>query len=123
MNALKEKRFQQARRHKRVRRNVFGTAERPRLAVYRSLNQMYAQLIDDVLGRTLASASSQDKELRDGLAKKTGNVAAAGAVGKLIAERAVAAGLKKIVFDRGGFRYHGRVKALAEAARKAGLEF
>ena len=123
MNALKEKRFQQERRHRRVRRRVFGIAERPRLAVYRSLNHMYAQVIDDVLGRTLASASTQDKTLRESLAAKTGNIGAAAAVGKLIAERAKAAGLKKIVFDRGGFRYHGRVKALADAARKAGLEF
>src|SRR2546428_5403597 len=114
MNALKEKRFQQERRHRRVRRRVFGTAERPRLAVYRSLNHMYAQVIDDVLGRTLASASTQDKTLRESLAAKTGNIGAAGAVGKLVAERAKAAGLKKIVFDRGGFRYHGRVKALAD---------
>jgi large subunit ribosomal protein L18 len=120
---MKEKRFMQERRHRRVRRNVFGTAERPRLAVFRSLNQMYVQLIDDVPGRTLAAASTQDKDLRQKLAGKSGNAAAAAAVGKLIAERALAAGLKKIVFDRGGFRYHGRVKALADAARKAGLEF
>ena len=123
MNALKEKRAGQARRHKRVRRKIFGTAERPRLAVFRSLNQMYAQLIDDVKGHTIASASTQDKGIRAKLAGKTGNCGAAAEVGKLLAERAVAAGSKKIVFDRGGFRYHGRVKALADAARKAGLEF
>ena len=123
MNALKEKRAKQLRRHKRVRRKIFGTAEQPRLAIFRSLNQMYAQLIDDVKGNTLAAASTQDKGLRAKLAGKTGNSAAAAAVGQLIAERAIAAGAKKIVFDRGGFRYHGRVKALADAARKAGLEF
>jgi len=123
MNALKEKRAKQLRRHKRVRRSITGTAERPRLAIFRSLNQMYAQLIDDVKGNTLCAASTQDKTLRAKLAGKTGNSAAAAEVGKLIAERALAAGSKKIVFDRGGFRYHGRVKALAEAARKAGLEF
>lgn len=123
MNALKEKRAKQLRRHKRVRRKIFGTAERPRLAIFRSLNQMYAQLIDDVKGHTMASASTQDKGLRAKLAGKTGNSAAAAAVGQAIAEKAVAAGVKKIVFDRGGFRYHGRVKALADAARKAGLEF
>jgi len=123
MPATTEKRFMHERRHRRVRRKIYGTVERPRLAVYRSLNQMYVQLIDDVPGKTLASASTQDKDLRGVLAGKTGNVAAAAAVGKLIAERALAAGLKKVVFDRGGFRYHGRVKALADAARKAGLEF
>ena len=123
MNALKEKRAKQLRRHKRVRRKIFGTAEQPRLAIFRSLNQMYAQLIDDVKGNTLAAASTQDKGLRAKLAGKTGNCAAAAAVGQLIAEKAIAVGAKKIVFDRGGFRYHGRVKALADAARKAGLEF
>ena len=106
-----------------MRKNVFGTAERPRLAVFKSLKHMYVQVIDDVLGRTLASASTKDKDLGAKLGTKTGNVAAAAAVGKLAAERAKAAGLKKVVFDRGGFLYHGRVKALAEAARKAGLEF
>jgi large subunit ribosomal protein L18 len=123
MNALKAKRAMQERRHKRVRRKIFGTVERPRLAVFRSLHHMYAQVIDDVKGSTLAAASTQDKGLRAKLGAKTSNIAAAAEVGRLLAERAIAAGFKKIVFDRGGFRYHGRVKALADAARKAGLEF
>jgi large subunit ribosomal protein L18 len=123
MQALAQKRFMHERRHRRVRKKVFGTTERPRLSVYRSLNNMFAQLIDDVTGKTLASATTQDKDLRGKLGGKTGNVAASQAVGALIAERAKAAGLTKVVFDRGGFLYHGRVKALAEAARKGGLEF
>ncbi len=123
MHSLKEKRFQHERRHRRVRRKVFGTAERPRLAVFRSLKHMYAQVIDDVLGRTLVAASTQEKALKDVLGTKTGNIGAATAIGKAIAERAKGKGLTKVVFDRGGFLYHGRVKALAEAARKAGLDF
>ncbi|WP_346354683.1 50S ribosomal protein L18 [Azotosporobacter soli] len=107
-------------RHLRVRKTVKGTAERPRLNVYRSLKNIYVQLIDDVAGTTLLAASSQDKEL--GLAQG-GNIEAAKAVGTLIAKRAVAKGLKAVVFDRGGFIYHGRVAALAAAAREAGLEF
>lgn len=107
-------------RHLRVRRHLHGTAERPRLNVYRSTKHIYAQLIDDDQGVTLASASSLDKEF-DG--QSGGNIEAAKKVGELIAKRAVEKGYKKVVFDRGGNLYHGRVKALAEAAREAGLEF
>jgi large subunit ribosomal protein L18 len=104
--------------HTRIRRRVSGTGERPRLAIFRSLNHIYAQLIDDEHGVTLASASTVEKDLRgDG----GGNVEAARRVGRAIAERALAKGVESVVFDRGGFRYHGRVKALADAAREAGL--
>src|SRR3954447_10219269 len=106
--------------HSRIRRKVKGSPERPRLAVFRSVANIYAQLIDDRQGRTLVSASSTEKVA--GL-KSGGNVAGAKAIGKLIAERAQAAGVKQVVFDRGGYLYHGRVKALADAAREAGLEF
>jgi large subunit ribosomal protein L18 len=105
------------RRHRRVRVKVAGTGQRPRLSVYRSLHHVYAQLIDDETGRTVAAASTA--QLKVG--KKDANAAAA--VGKAIAEKAKAAGVTRAVFDRGGFLYHGRVKALAEAAREAGLEF
>jgi len=105
-----------------VRTRVTGTTERPRLSVYRSLDHIYAQVIDDRSGRTVASASSVDKETKKGL-KGGGNVSSAKAVGKIIAERAKAAGVGKVVFDRGGYKYHGRVKALADAAREAGLQF
>jgi len=105
-----------------VRTRVTGTTERPRLSVYRSLDHIYAQVIDDRSGRTVASASSVDKETKKGL-KGGGNIASAKAVGKIIAERAKAAGVAKVVFDRGGYKYHGRVKALADAAREAGLQF
>jgi large subunit ribosomal protein L18 len=108
--------------HLRVRTRVTGTPERPRLCVYRSLGHIYAQVIDDHTGRTLASASSLDKEMRKRL-KGGGNVAAAKVVGKAIAERARAAGVELVVFDRGGYKYHGRVQALAESAREAGLKF
>ena len=107
--------------HTRIRQKMSGTAQRPRLNVYRSLNHIYTQLIDDASGVTLASASSKGKK---GEGKASGgNVAAAKEVGKLIAERAQEKGIKKVVFDRGGYLYHGRVKALADAAREAGLEF
>lgn len=107
--------------HTRIREKMSGTAERPRLNVYRSLNHIYTQVIDDANGTTIASASTISKK---GEGKKAGgNVAAAKEVGKLIAERAQAAGVKKVVFDRGGYLYHGRIKALADAAREAGLEF
>ena len=106
------------RRHRRVRRKVTGTAERPRLAVYRSNRGISAQLIDDVAGRTVAAASSQDKSL----AKKA-RAETPAAVGKLVAERGGKAGVTSVVFDRGGYLYHGRVKALADAARENGLEF
>lgn len=106
--------------HRRIRRKVTGTAERPRLCVFRSVKHIYAQVIDDTQGRTLVAADSAGKG--SGLASG-GNVAGAKAVGRLIAERAKAKGIQKVVFDRGGYLYHGRVKALAEAAREAGLEF
>ncbi len=112
-----------ARRHRRVRKKVTGTAERPRLAVFRSNRHVVAQVIDDEAGRTLAAASSMEKELRSANAVNTGNKAGATAVGRLVAERAKAAGVSRVVFDRGGFRYHGRVAALADAARDAGLQF
>ena len=108
-----------ARRHRRVRKKVRGTAERPRLAVFRSNKHIYAQLIDDVAGVTIASASTAEK----GLTGSGATVEAASGVGKRIGERASAAGVTAAVFDRGGFRYHGRVAALADAARDAGLEF
>jgi large subunit ribosomal protein L18 len=104
--------------HKRIRRKVRGSTERPRLAVYRSLNHIYAQVIDDERGQTLASASTTEKDLRGGTG---GNVEAAERVGRTIAERALAAGISSVVFDRGGYLYHGRVKALTDAAREAGL--
>ena len=107
------------RRHARVRQSVAGTETRPRLAVFRSNRYIYAQVIDDVSGSTVAAASSQEKDLRG----KTLTVETAGEVGKLIAERAKDAGISSVVFDRGGFKFHGRVKALADAAREAGLEF
>lgn len=105
-------------RHKRVRKNVFGASVRPRLAVFRSLKHISCQLIDDTTGRTLAAASSLEKEL-----KASGNADGAAKVGEELAKRAAAQGIKSVVFDRGGFRYHGRVAALAEGARKGGLEF
>ncbi len=104
--------------HRRIRRKVAGSAERPRLAIYRSLNHIYAQVIDDAEGRTLAAASTTEKDLHGGTG---GNVEAARRVGRAIAERALTAGISSVVFDRGGYVYHGRVKALADAAREAGL--
>jgi large subunit ribosomal protein L18 len=109
-------------RHRRLRRRLSGTATSPRLAVYRSSKHIYAQLINDLTSTTITSASSVDESLKKSL--KTGaNVAAASEVGKAIAERAVKLGVSKVVFDRGGFLYHGRIKALADAAREAGLQF
>ena len=110
-------------RHKRVRRKIFGSAERPRMAVFRSLNNIYVQIIDDTRGHTLAAASSLDADVRaraNGGGRKS-EVAAL--VGDAIAERAMEKGIKSVVFDRGGFKYHGRAKALADAARKGGLVF
>jgi large subunit ribosomal protein L18 len=107
-------------RHARIRLTVAGTPARPRLAVFRSLEHIYAQVIDDTAGHTLAAASSMEKELRDGGGSK---VARAQTVGRLLAERAKAAGVSQVVFDRAGYRYHGRVRSLAEAAREAGLDF
>jgi large subunit ribosomal protein L18 len=116
----KVKQVGRLRRHRRVRKRVTGTAERPRLAVFRSNKHISAQVIDDVGGRTVAAASTVEGDLR---AAATGNKDAATTVGRLVAERAKAAGVASVVFDRGGFRYHGRVAALADAAREAGLEF
>jgi large subunit ribosomal protein L18 len=109
-------------RHLRIRRKVVGSAERPRLAVFRSLGHIYAQLIDDATGRTVAAADSRSKDFRQQMSR-TGNAAAAKAVGELLAERARARGIQQVVFDRGGYQYHGRVKALAEGARGGGLVF
>jgi len=110
------------RRHKRIRKKVFGTPERPRLCVFRSNKHIYAQIIDDTIGHTLVSASTLDPELREKL-QKTWNKEAAREVGKLIARRALEKGIKKVVFDRSGYKYHGRVKELAEGAREGGLVF
>ena len=108
--------------HVRIRKTIAGTTERPRLCVYRSSSHIHAQVINDAEGRTLVSASSLDEEVRKQI-KGGGNVAAAKVVGKVLAERAKAQGVEKVVFDRGGYQYHGRVQALAEAAREAGLKF
>ena len=105
-------------RHQRIRKKIFGTPERPRLSVYRSLNHIYAQIIDDTKGVTLCSASSTEKSL-----KASGNIEGANKVGQTLGERAKKAGINTVVFDRGGSRYQGRVASLADAARKAGLEF
>lgn len=129
-----EKKKIRSRVHKRIRQKLRGTAERPRLAVFRSVTHIYAQVIDDAQGKTLVAASSVAKDAKPARAAKGGkttktsktsggNVAAAMAIGKLVAERAKQKGIAKVVFDRGGYPYHGRVKALAEAARAAGLEF
>ena len=117
---LKAKRRLRRKRH--IRHNVQGTASRPRMSVFRSVGHIYVQLIDDEAGRTLCQANTLDKDIRGDL-KSGGNCDGAKIVGKAIAERATAAGVKKVVFDRNGFKYHGRVKALADAAREAGLEF
>jgi large subunit ribosomal protein L18 len=119
---LKDRRAPRDKRHHRLRRWVRGSQERPRLAVFRSLNHIYAQVIDDETGRTLVAADSRSKEFRTGQ-PRGGNVEAAKAVGTLLAQRAKAAGVERVVFDRGGFKYHGRVKALADAARAGGLVF
>jgi large subunit ribosomal protein L18 len=119
-SSAQQKRQGRIRRHRRVRKKVRGVEGRPRLAVYRSNKHISAQVIDDLTGRTIASASTNETDLRSGA---TGNVDAATEVGRLVGERAKAAGVDKVVFDRGGFLYHGRVAALATAAREAGLEF
>jgi len=116
------KRLARTRRHSRIRATVSGTGSKPRLSVFRSLNHIYAQIIDDSKGHTLASASTLDKEVRDAINGKR-KTESAQLIGNLVAKRAIDIGIKSIVFDRGGYKYHGRVKALAEAARKAGLEF
>jgi large subunit ribosomal protein L18 len=121
MSNAKSNQVARARRHYRVRKKVSGTPERPRLAVFRSNRHVVAQVIDDTSGRTLAAASSLEASVRG--AGPGGNRTAAAAVGKLLAERAKTAGVSRVAFDRGGFMYHGRVAALADAAREAGLEF
>ena len=113
---------ERSRIHRRIRRKILGNSQRPRLCVYRSLNHIYAQVVDDLVGKTLVCASTLDKDIRSDT-PKAGNVAAAKAVGKKVAERAIAKGIESVVFDRGGYLYHGRVKALAEAAREGGLKF
>ncbi len=110
-------------KHYRLRKDLKGTADRPRLSVYRSNLHMYAQLIDDVQGYTLASASTVEKEVRQKLDNRTSDVNAARTVGELIAKRALEKGITTVVFDRGGFLYHGKIQALADAAREAGLQF
>lgn len=117
-----EKARQLEQRRQRVRKRVFGTTERPRLNVFRSRSHIYAQIIDDLKGATLAAASSLDKSLKTSL-KSTGSIEAAKAVGKLLADRAKTVNVSSVVFDRGGRMYHGRVKALAEASREGGLQF
>lgn len=117
-----DRNLKRIKRHLRIRKKVKGTPQKPRLAVFRSEKHIYAQIIDDAKGHTLVSASTLDKELRQRLSK-TYNVEAAKEVGRLIAQRALSLGIKTVVFDRGGFKYHGRIKALADAAREAGLKF
>lgn len=110
-------------RKKRVRKKVRGTPESPRLTIYRSSKNIYAQIIDDISCKTLVDASSMSKDATDEIRKKGGNREGAALIGKMIAERAIKSGIKKVVFDRNGFLYHGRIKALADAAREGGLEF
>ena len=109
-------------RHRRVRKTIYGTAEKPRLNVFRSLGNIYAQVIDDDAGNTICAASTLDSEIKSA-AKSGGNIEAAKLVGKLVGRRAVEKGISAVVFDRGGYKYHGQVKALADASREAGLEF
>ncbi len=123
MYKMPQRRLARQRRHVRLRKKVSGTAERPRLSVFRSLHNIYAQVIDDVRGVTLVSASSLEPELRQQLNGKGANIEAAKLVGSIIAKRALTKGITKVVFDRGGQIYHGRVKALATVAREDGLEF
>jgi len=120
--AVMNRKLARRRRHARVRDRLSGTWERPRLCVFRSLRNIYAQVIDDSSGHTLVSASVLDPDIRDKIAGKT-KTESAGAVGSLVAQRALAGGVSQVAFDRGGYKYQGRVKALAEAARKAGLQF
>lgn len=120
MNKQVNKQVRRSRRRIAIRKRISGTTERPRLSIYKSLNHIYAQIIDDLSGRTLVAASTADKALK---VEKTGNAKAAEAVGTLLAERAKGKGLSAVVFDRSGFRFHGRVKALADAARMGGLKF
>jgi len=122
MDKAKKKRLARERRHQRVRKKLSGTAERPRLNVYRSLNEIYGQVIDDTVGHTLVSASTIDREVRSMVAGKP-KAEQARIVGEVLARRAQSKGIKQVVFDRGGWRYHGRIKALADGARAEGLEF
>ena len=122
MVSKKSKAEIRVKKHNRMRNRISGTAERPRLCVFRSNNHMYAQIIDDVAGNTLVAASTLEKEVSAKL-EKTNNVDAAAYVGTVVANRAIEKGIKEVVFDRGGFLYHGKIAALAEAAREAGLEF
>ncbi len=122
MSVIEQKITRRGRRKQRIRKRVFGTPERPRLSVFRSLKNIYAQLIDDESGRTLVEASTRNKEL-DGQVKYGGNKNAAAMVGTLLGQRARVKGITKVAFDRNGFKFHGRVKALADAAREAGLKF
>ena len=122
MLSKSEKKNKRLRRKIRIRKKIRGTPERPRLTVYRSLKYIYAQIIDDEAGHTLVAASTLEKELREKL-KSTKDIEAAKTVGELIAKRALEKGIEKVVFDRNGYKYHGRVKALADAAREAGLKF
>ena len=120
---MKAKRARREKAHLRARKRVQGTSERPRLSVYKSLRFIYAQVIDDTRGHTLAQASSADPAIKEALGKSTAGKEAAKKVGELVAQRAREAGVDKVVFDRGGYIYHGRIKALADAAREAGLSF
>lgn len=120
MNKQKKKAVRRSRRVTGIRKRIIGTPDQPRLAVYRSLQHIYVQVIDDLAGSTICSASSRDKDVNLSTGGDTG---AAVAVGKKLAEKAIAKGITKVAFDRGGFRYHGRVKALADAAREGGLQF
>ncbi len=117
------RKLQTQKRHKRLRRYLIGSNERPRLAVYRSNNHIYAQVIDDNAQQTICSASTLDKELKEDVEKLSSNCSSSSFVGKLLAKRAIKRGIKQVIFDRGGNLYHGRVKALADAARDAGLNF
>lgn len=120
---IRKKRLRRQRAHQRIRKQIKGTAERPRLAVFKSLQFVYAQLIDDASGRTIVQANSGEADLKSGLEASSGSCEAAKAVGEAIATRGKEAGVDTVVFDRGGFIYHGRIKAVAEAARAKGLQF
>ncbi len=122
MATAKSRNALRLRRHERIRAQLAGTAQRPRLSVFRSLHHVYAQIVDDATGRTLVAASTREKAVAEGLGARS-SAAAAQRVGTIVAQRAKAKGITSIVFDRGGYKYHGRIKALADAARSAGLEF
>jgi large subunit ribosomal protein L18 len=122
MAILRSRNKLRMRRHDRIRKRLKGSAERPRLSVFRSLHHVYAQVIDDATGRTVVAASTREKAVADGLTSKA-STAAAQRVGEIVAQRAKEKGVTAVVFDRGGYKYHGRIKALADAARSAGLEF